>query len=139
MKTTVEINARLLKRASVLSRRPDVVSLTEETLQRHQEALSYEHSERFHKHSAEHCSCSAAPGPHRAGDPSKSKFASIAAKTTIDIDAALLERTRRSSSLPTNTAVVEAALRVVIRLRRQAGLLKHVGKFDLDFDLSARE
>ena len=49
-------------------------------------------------------------------------------RTNIDIDDALMAEAQRASGLPTKKAVVEAALRALIRLRRQRGILALAGK-----------
>ena len=49
-------------------------------------------------------------------------------RTNIEIDDALIQEAMELSGLPTKKAVVEAALRALIRLRRQRGILALAGK-----------
>jgi Arc/MetJ family transcription regulator len=49
-------------------------------------------------------------------------------RTNIEIDDALMREAMELSGLPTKKAVVEAALRALIRLRRQRGILDLAGK-----------
>jgi len=58
-------------------------------------------------------------------------------RTTIDIDDALMEQALRVSGLPTAKAAVEAALKLLIRLRGQASIIDLFGKIPLDIDLDA--
>ena len=58
-------------------------------------------------------------------------------RTNIDIDDALMERALRVSGLPTKKAVVEEALKLLIRLRGQASIIDLFGKIPLDIDLDA--
>ncbi|MGP8143783.1 MAG: type II toxin-antitoxin system VapB family antitoxin [Terriglobales bacterium] len=49
-------------------------------------------------------------------------------RTTIDIDDALMRKAMRLSGLTTKKAVVEAALRLLIQTRSQAGIQRLRGK-----------
>lgn len=56
-------------------------------------------------------------------------------RTNIDIDDELMEEALKVSGLDTKKAVVEEALRVLIRLRNQASVRDAFGKIPLDIDL----
>jgi Arc/MetJ family transcription regulator len=56
-------------------------------------------------------------------------------RTNIDIDDELLDEAMRLTGLKTKRAVVEEALRRLIRLRRQAEVLDLYGKIPLEDDL----
>ena len=52
----------------------------------------------------------------------------LAMRTNIEIDDDLLEEALRVSGLRTKRAVVEAGLRMLVRLKRQENILSLVGK-----------
>jgi len=56
-------------------------------------------------------------------------------RTNIDIDDKLMEQAMRSSGAPTKKAVVEEALRALIRLRGQASIRQLRGKVKWEGDL----
>ena len=58
-------------------------------------------------------------------------------RTTLDIDAELIEDALRLSGLKTKAAVVEVALREYVRLRRKEMLLGLPGRVRLGEDLRA--
>jgi Arc/MetJ family transcription regulator len=57
-------------------------------------------------------------------------------RTNIDIDDQLMRQAMRSSGARTKRATVEAALRLLIRLRRQAGIRQLRGKVKWEGDLN---
>ncbi|MGI5837729.1 MAG: type II toxin-antitoxin system VapB family antitoxin [Chloroflexota bacterium] len=57
------------------------------------------------------------------------------ARTTLDIDEALLEKAMESSGAKTKTEAVELALRELIRKRQRELLRQELGTYDLDIDL----
>jgi Arc/MetJ family transcription regulator len=58
-------------------------------------------------------------------------------RTNIDIDDRLMAQAMRASGKPTKRAVVEEALAMLVRARRQAGIRKWRGKIAWDGDLEA--
>ncbi len=56
-------------------------------------------------------------------------------RTNIEIDDHLIERALKVSGLPTKRAVVEEALRLLIKMRGQGSVRESFGKFPLDLDL----
>lgn len=56
-------------------------------------------------------------------------------RTNIDIDDRLIERALKVSGLPTKRAAVEEGLRLLIRMREQAGVRAFFGKIPLEIDL----
>jgi Arc/MetJ family transcription regulator len=56
-------------------------------------------------------------------------------RTNIDIDETLIGEAMRLTGLKTKRAVVEEALRRLIKLRRQTEVLELYGKIPLDNDL----
>jgi Arc/MetJ family transcription regulator len=58
-------------------------------------------------------------------------------RTNIEIDDELMRRAMTLSGKSTKKAVVEEALRLVVQLKRQAGILKLFGKVEWDGDLDA--
>jgi Arc/MetJ family transcription regulator len=52
----------------------------------------------------------------------------LAMRTNIEIDDELLQKALRISGLKTKRAVVEAGLRMLVRLKRQEDILSLVGK-----------
>lgn len=63
-------------------------------------------------------------------------FRSCALRTNIDIDGALMERALKASGLPTKKAAVEEGLKLLIRMRDQAGVRASFGKIPLSLDLN---
>ena len=57
-------------------------------------------------------------------------------RTTIDIDDALMAEARNASGLATKKQIVEQALRLMIRLRRQQQVERAFGKFRWRGDLA---
>jgi Arc/MetJ family transcription regulator len=53
-------------------------------------------------------------------------------RTNIDIDDGLIRRALKASGLPTKRAAVEEGLRLLIRLREQAGVRALEGKIPLE-------
>ena len=49
-------------------------------------------------------------------------------RTNIDIDANLMEEAQRLSGLKTKRAVIDAALRMFVRVKRQTDILNLAGK-----------
>jgi Arc/MetJ family transcription regulator len=58
-------------------------------------------------------------------------------RTNIEIDDKLMAQAMRASDKPTKRAVVEEALHLLVRTRRQAGIRKWRGKVAWDGDLDA--
>jgi Arc/MetJ family transcription regulator len=58
-----------------------------------------------------------------------------AVRTNIEIDDELIERALKISGLPTKRAVVEEALRLLIKMRGQASVRELFGKIPLDNNL----
>ena len=58
-------------------------------------------------------------------------------RTNIDIDDELMAKAMASSEETTKKAVVEAALRLMVRLKAQEGIKKLRGKIQWDGDLTA--
>jgi Arc/MetJ family transcription regulator len=58
-------------------------------------------------------------------------------RTNIEIDDELMARAMRLSGLPTKKAVVEEALRTLVRLRDQARIRELRGKIEWEGDLDA--
>ena len=58
-------------------------------------------------------------------------------RTNIDIDDDLMRAARQASGEPTKRAVVETALRLLVRTRRQAGIRKLKGRIRWQGDLAA--
>jgi Arc/MetJ family transcription regulator len=58
-------------------------------------------------------------------------------RTNIDIDDKLMNQAMRASKTTTKKAAVEAALRTVVRLKRQEGIRKLRGKIQWEGDLAA--
>lgn len=56
------------------------------------------------------------------------------ARTTLDIDEALLEKAMESSGAKTKTETVELALRELIRHQRRRELIESLGTYELDLD-----
>ena len=56
-------------------------------------------------------------------------------RTNIDIDDNLMAKAMRASGKPTKRAVVEEALDLLVRTRRQAGIRKWRGKVAWEGDL----
>jgi Arc/MetJ family transcription regulator len=56
-------------------------------------------------------------------------------RTNIDIDDRLIEKALKISGLPTKRAAVEAGLKLLIRMREQAGVRALFGKIPLDLNL----
>ncbi len=56
------------------------------------------------------------------------------ARTTLDIDEALLEMAMESIGAKTKTETVELALRELIRQRRRRELIESLGTYELDLD-----
>jgi Arc/MetJ family transcription regulator len=52
----------------------------------------------------------------------------VAMRTNIEIDDELIQKALRVSGLKTKRAVVEAGLRMLLRLKRQEDILRLVGK-----------
>jgi Arc/MetJ family transcription regulator len=57
-------------------------------------------------------------------------------RTNIDIDDHLMRKAMRSSGARTKRATVEAGLRLLIQVRRQAGIRRLRGKIRWDGDLN---
>ena len=55
-------------------------------------------------------------------------------RTNIEIDRKLMERALKASGLPSKRAVVEAGLRLLIKLRGQAKVRESFGKYPIDND-----
>lgn len=58
-------------------------------------------------------------------------------RTNIEIDDKLMADAQRLSGLPTKKAVVEEALRTLIRLKNQSRILELRGKIEWEGDLDA--
>jgi len=58
-------------------------------------------------------------------------------RTNIDIDDKLMAQALRASGKPTKRAVVQDALRLLVRTQRQANIRKWRGKVDWEGDLAA--
>lgn len=58
-------------------------------------------------------------------------------RTNIDIDDKLMNQAMRASKTTTKKAAVEAALRTVVRLKRQEGIRNLRGKIEWEGDLAA--
>lgn len=58
-------------------------------------------------------------------------------RTNIEIDDALMRSAMRATGLTTKRAVVEEALRLLIQIRSQAGIVKLRGKVEWVGDLKA--
>ena len=58
-------------------------------------------------------------------------------RTNIDIDDRLIEKALKISGLPTKRAAVEEGLKLLIRMREQAGVRALFGKIPLDVNLQA--
>jgi Arc/MetJ family transcription regulator len=58
-------------------------------------------------------------------------------RTNIDIDDKLMEQAMKATGATTKKAVVESALRKVVQLKRQEGILKWFGKIQWEGDLAA--
>lgn len=58
-------------------------------------------------------------------------------RTNIDIDDKLMAQALRASGKPTKRAVVEDALRLLVRTQRQANIRKWRGKVAWEGDLAA--
>lgn len=56
-------------------------------------------------------------------------------RTNIEIDDRLMEKALKVSGLATKRAVVEEGLRLLIRMREQAGIRALFGKIPIDNDL----
>jgi hypothetical protein len=56
-------------------------------------------------------------------------------RTNIDIDDRLIEKALKITGLPTKRAAVEAGLKLLIRMREQAGVRALFGKIPLDLNL----
>ncbi len=56
-------------------------------------------------------------------------------RTNVEIDEKLIRRAMALSGKPTKKAVVEEALRLVVQLKRQAGILKLFGKVQWEGNL----
>jgi Arc/MetJ family transcription regulator len=56
-------------------------------------------------------------------------------RTNIDIDDALMAEAQRASHMPTKKAVVEAGLRLLIRMRQQEEILHLAGQVRWEGDL----
>jgi Arc/MetJ family transcription regulator len=59
----------------------------------------------------------------------------MAMRTNIEIDDRLIARALKVSGLPTKRAAVEEGLKLLIRLREQAGVRALFGKIPIDNDL----
>ena len=57
------------------------------------------------------------------------------ARTTVDLDAKLMEDAMRVSELPTKKAVIEEALRELVNARRRERLIARLGSGDMDMTL----
>lgn len=57
-------------------------------------------------------------------------------RTNIDIDDRLMKKAMRSSGARTKRATVEAGLRLLVQVRRQAGIRRLRGKIRWDGDLN---
>ena len=53
-------------------------------------------------------------------------------RTNIEIDDQLMQQALRLTELKTKRAVVEAALQMLVRVKRQEGILKRAGKVHWD-------
>lgn len=60
-------------------------------------------------------------------------------RTTLDIDAALLETAMHAMSARTKKEAVETALRESVETRRRRELIEALGTFDLAIDLAGLE
>jgi Arc/MetJ family transcription regulator len=58
-------------------------------------------------------------------------------RTNIDIDDKLMEQAMKSSGASTKKAVVDAALRLLVRVQAQSGIRKFRGKVKWEGDLDA--
>lgn len=58
-------------------------------------------------------------------------------RTNIEIDDKLMADAQRLSGLPTKKAVVEEALRTLVRLKNQSRILELRGKIEWEGDLDA--
>jgi Arc/MetJ family transcription regulator len=58
-------------------------------------------------------------------------------RTNIEIDDALLSKAMKATGLPTKRATVEAGLRMLVRLRKQAETLASLRGLGWDGDLDA--
>jgi Arc/MetJ family transcription regulator len=58
-------------------------------------------------------------------------------RTNVEIDDVLMRRAMAASGKPTKKAVVEEALRLVVQLKKQEGILKWFGKIQWEGDLNA--
>lgn len=58
-------------------------------------------------------------------------------RTNIDIDDKLMKQAMKATGATTKKAAVEAALRKVVQLKKQQGILKWFGKVEWDGDLDA--
>ncbi len=56
-------------------------------------------------------------------------------RTNIDIDDTLIERAMALTGLPTKRAAVEAALKLLIKMRDQGSIRELFGKIPLEVDL----
>jgi Arc/MetJ family transcription regulator len=59
----------------------------------------------------------------------------LAMRTNIEIDDELIQKALRVSGLKTKRAVVEAGLRMLLRLKRQEDILRLVGKVHWEANL----
>jgi Arc/MetJ family transcription regulator len=58
-------------------------------------------------------------------------------RTNIEIDSELIEEAQQLSGLKTKRAVIDAALRMFVRVQHQQDILKLAGKVHWDGDLDA--
>ena len=58
-------------------------------------------------------------------------------RTNVEIDDELMRRAMKASGKATKKAAVEEALRLVVQLKKQEGILKLFGKVQWDGDLNA--
>jgi Arc/MetJ family transcription regulator len=58
-------------------------------------------------------------------------------RTNIELDDELMRQAMKASGKSTKKAVVEEALRLVVQLKRQEGILKWFGKIEWEGDLDA--
>jgi Arc/MetJ family transcription regulator len=58
-------------------------------------------------------------------------------RTNIDIDDKLMKAAMKATGAKTKKAAVEAALRKVVQLKKQQGILNWFGKIDWEGDLDA--
>lgn len=58
-------------------------------------------------------------------------------RTNIDIDDKLMKAAMKATGAKTKKATIEAALRKVVQLKKQQGILKWFGKIDWEGDLDA--